>query len=172
MNKITVIIQLALMITGIFLINPLSAEPYSIHDTGKTQSMALYMPSVNPPDKRTLLQSAVKPRGKTMKRLPVSTPELTPGKVTTKKIKSYLDTPFFIVGADPLSNQWLIQNHRQLKKLNAIGIAVNVRTNAELSRLQRSSGGLRISPVPGKQIAKNLGLKHYPVLVSGKLIEQ
>jgi len=162
-----------LVVPGLLFAHSIFAAPHVIFDSGNTQNMQPYMASVKPPDKTALLQSAVMPKNKNMKRLPVRTPELTPGKVQRQDIHNpYLDTPFFIVGADRLSHQWLIEHKQQLKALNAIGIAVNVESSSQLAALQHSAGGLKINPVKGGKLARQLSLSHYPVLISSGLIEQ
>ena len=158
----------------VLVIKATYAEPFVIYDSGKTQNINKYTPSIKAPSKEALIRSAARPKASKIKveQLPVVTPELTPGRVRRKEANLFMDTPFFIVGADPHSSQWLVQHRSKLKALNAIGIAVNVQTEKQLKLLQKSAGGIRISPVKGEKLAKQLKLKHYPVLVSGRIIEQ
>lgn len=105
--------------------------------------------------------------------LPVKTPSLSPGKVASRTIdRPYLDRPLFMVGADPLSMRWLLLHQAQLKQLKAIGLAVNVETQAQLRQLQNTAGGLAIHPLAGDAIAAQLALAHYPVLTTASRIEQ
>lgn len=105
--------------------------------------------------------------------LPVKIPSMSPGKVMSRAIdRPYLDRPVFIVGADPLSIRWLRLHQAQLKQLNAVGLAVNVETQAQLRQLQNAAGGLAIHPLAGDAIAAQLALAHYPVLITGSRIEQ
>jgi len=98
---------------------------------------------------------------------------MTPGRVRARRIdRPGLIRPVFIVGADPISLQWLHIHAAQLKKHQATGIAVNVENAHQLKRLQNAAGGITISPVPGQKIARQLSLSHYPVLVSKTRIEQ
>ena len=165
------IIALTLCLCGIKIAH---AEPYIIYDNGKTQRINKYTPAIKAPSKEALIRSAARPKASKIKveHLPVVTPELTPGRVHRKEANLYMDTPFFIVGADPHSSQWLVQHRSKLKALNAIGIAVNVQTEEQLKLLQNSAGGIRISPVKGGKLAQQLAITHYPVLVSGRIIEQ
>lgn len=158
---------------SVFL-NTVTAAPKTLYDSGMTHSLRPYMQSRQAPPQQTLNQSTqFVSKHLPVKRLPVITSQLTPGRVKARTIHyPYLDTPFFIVGADRLSHQWLIEHREQLKTLHAIGIAVNVNSERQLALLQRSAGGIRISPVKGGKLARQLSLKHYPVLISGKLIEQ
>ncbi len=66
-----------------------------------------------------------------------------------------------------------LQEHKEkLKQSHAIGIVVNVQTEQQVNQLQKTAGGLEITPVPGTKVAKQLSLEHYPVLISSTLIEQ
>jgi integrating conjugative element protein (TIGR03765 family) len=162
------------LIVGLLLAKCIIAEPHVIYDSGITKTTKTYMASVKKPNRQALKQSsAIKPRIKTPPRLPVYTSALTPGTVNSKKINHpLLDRPFFIVGADRLSHHWLIENREQLKTLHAIGIVVNVQTEQQLSDLEDSAGGMRLNPIKGGKMARQLSLNHYPVLISGGLIEQ
>ena len=169
MNSTLQIIALTAFICGIKIAQ---AEPFVIYDNGQTQSIDKYTPAIKSPGKASLIRSATRPTKIKIAQLPVSTAALTPGKVHRKEANLFMDTPFFIVGADPHSSQWLIQHRNKLKALNAIGIAVNVQTQEQLKLLQKSAGGIPISPIRGGKLAKQLAIKHYPVLVSGRIIEQ
>lgn len=102
--------------------------------------------------------------------LPVITPELTPGKVLATKTPTYLCMPLFIVGDDELSHRWLKIRAPYLKSIHAVGMVVNVKTQAGLARMK--SYGLTIYPVHGRDFARAFGLSHYPVLIKYKEIKQ
>lgn len=152
---------------GLLISTHLTAEPIIIHDSGNTTSLQSF-------PKNRHYQFAPPSHYKTeFNPLPVITPSMTPGRVQTRKIdRPFLNQPIFIVGADGLSLTWLNEHRQQLKKHNAIGIAVNVKTQQELEQLVQASGGLSINPVVGDKISRQLSLKHYPVLVSATRIEQ
>ena len=159
--------KIAIAFIGLLISTPLIAEPMVIHDSGKTtplqsipkNSRYHYAPPAHFPTQ--------------LNPLPVITASMTPGRVQSRNIdRPYLNQPIFIVGADRLSLTWLTKHRQQLKKHNAIGIAVNVKTQQALEQLIQASGGLSINPVVGDKIARQLSLKHYPVLVSASRIEQ
>jgi integrating conjugative element protein (TIGR03765 family) len=103
----------------------------------------------------------------------VVTPSLSPGRVQSRAGKyPQLSFPIFIVGFDPLSIAWLQEHQEKLKKYSALGLAVNVQTERQIGLLQKAAGGIKIAPVAGAKIAKDLSIKHYPVLVSRTMIEQ
>lgn len=154
----------------LLLISPLmNAEPVIIHDSGLTQLMGTQPKTLRyqfAPPTESESQGELNP-------FPVSTPSMTPGRVHARRInRPYLNQPIFIVGADPLSITWLIENRAQLKQHHATGIAVNVSHQQALDQLVQASGGLSISPMPGLKISRQLSLQHYPALVSATRIEQ
>lgn len=102
--------------------------------------------------------------------LPVNTPALTPGKVVTQQTGTNVPRPLFIVGDDALSHRWLTAYYPQLKKMNAIGLIVNVRTPHGLQRFNQYP--LQMYPVPGHDFVKTFSLKHYPVLIHNENITQ
>ena len=143
------------------------AAPYIIYDSGQTLPL--------PAPRRSVQATFAPPAGPadTVKRFPVRTPAMQPGRVRARRIdRPGLTHPVFIVGADPISLQWLHLHAAQLKKHHATGIAVNVENARQLQQLQKAAGGIAISPVPGQKIARQLSLSRYPVLVSKTRIEQ
>jgi integrating conjugative element protein (TIGR03765 family) len=103
---------------------------------------------------------------------PVRSKALTPGKVISRHIQKNLSNPIFIMGDDPMSKDWLQKYHTRLAKLHAIGFVVNVSSKEAMQALANTFSGLRLLAMPADSIAKYLSLKHYPVLISEKLIEQ
>ena len=160
--------KIVIAFIGLLISTHLTAEPMVIHDSGKT----IALPSI-PKNSRYHYAPPPAHFQTQLNPLPVITPSMTPGRVQSRNInRPYLNQPIFIVGADRLSLTWLTKHRQQLKKHNALGIAVNVKTQQALEQLIQASGGLSINPVVGDKIARQLSLKHYPVLVSASRIEQ
>jgi len=103
---------------------------------------------------------------------PVRSPDLTPGKVASKKIEVNLPQPIFIVGDDAQSKSWLEQYQKRLAKLHAKGYVVNVSSQEAMNALIDVFQPLSLMAIPGDSLAKTLGITHYPVLISDQLIEQ
>lgn len=145
----------------------LKAEPLIIYDSGNTKPLQTF-------PKTMRYQFAAPEHDQTeFSGLPVNTKSMTPGRVQTRTInRPFLTQAIFIVGADELSLTWLKEHRQQLKKYNATGIAVNVKTQKQLEQLLQTSGGLAINPVAGDKISRQLSLKHYPALISATRIEQ
>ncbi|RLA19593.1 MAG: hypothetical protein DRQ62_11705 [Gammaproteobacteria bacterium] len=151
----------------VFMATVLKAEPLVIYDSGNTK-LFQSLPKIiryqfaGPENYQAEFNG-----------LPVVTHSMTPGRVQTRTInRPFLNQPIFIVGADALSLTWLKEHRQQLKKHNATGIAVNVKTQKELEKMVQASGGLAINPVAGDKISRQLSLKHYPALISATRIEQ
>lgn len=103
--------------------------------------------------------------------LPVSTPELKPGKVATQALPKevVLSQPLFIVGDDAFSYRWLEAKQDYLRRINAKGIVVN---SSKQGWLRLSRYALPLYPVQGRDFAKAFGLTHYPVLIEHRTIKQ
>lgn len=56
--------------------------------------------------------------------------------------------------------------------LNAVGLVVNVVNEEALSNLKKHAPELELLPVSGSDLARRLGLSHYPVLLTDKGLEQ
>lgn len=102
---------------------------------------------------------------------PVRSKALTPGKVVSRQVQETLPKPIFIIGDDATSKSWLQKYHGRLSKLHATGFVVNVSSAQAMQALVRAFSHLSLLALPADSIAKNLGVKHYPVLISDKIIE-
>lgn len=104
--------------------------------------------------------------------LPVRSKHLTPGAVERRVIEAPGLHSLFLVGDDERSHQWLGQRGDVLRELGAIGLVVNVDSLAALDELRRLAPGLVLSPVSADDLARRLGIRHYPVLITATGIEQ
>ena len=105
--------------------------------------------------------------------LPVESETLSPGRVQHRSLDLPPGmTPFFLVGADDLSVEWLKQRGAILRELNAVGLVVQVADLEELERIRDLGQGLEMRPVFADDLAERLGLSHYPVLITADNIEQ
>lgn len=105
---------------------------------------------------------------------PVDTPSLAPGPVGQRRVHlpQLAAAPFFLVGNDPLSRDWLARFGGRLAAMGAVGFLVKAESDADLQSVRRLAPGIPITPLDAAQLAKTLGLSHYPVLVTAGLIEQ
>jgi len=165
-----------LMMLGILTTPLLEAAPVVIHDAGG-ESLAPILKRLFEENSGTdtePVQTAPEQRSLPFA-LPIKTPEMSPGRVTPKAINQpFMTRPLFLIGTDRLSQQWLIQNRGRLSELNAAGMIIQADTTEELQAIVRISNGynLQIMPASASEIAQQLGLKRYPVLIWKSGIEQ
>jgi len=104
--------------------------------------------------------------------LPVRSARLTPGSIPRRAIEVPGLRPFFVVGDDKISEDWLRRNAASLRERGAVGLVVNVETVQALNHLRALIPDVPLSPVSGDDLADRLGLRHYPVLITATGIEQ
>jgi integrating conjugative element protein (TIGR03765 family) len=104
--------------------------------------------------------------------LPVRSPKLSPGNVEARTLHMPGLKPFFLVGEDATSVEWLSSNAARLTELGAAGLVVDVTDAGSLRRIQSLVPELTIMPVSGDDIAERLQLSHYPVLITATALEQ
>mgnify|MGYP002062781803 FL=1 len=56
--------------------------------------------------------------------------------------------------------------------MGAVGMLVQADTLQDLRRVAQLAGGLAVLPASATDIAKALGIRHYPVLISSHGVEQ
>ncbi|MBA0211938.1 integrating conjugative element protein [Pectobacterium punjabense] len=172
---------LSIIFSGIFLLPSfVSAELTVVADLGG-ESTDAYFEAINPQTDPNFsgstlsldLPSPVSGTGLTIASvLPVTTPELTPGKVAPRALKLTGMPPIFIIGDDPLSRDWLVKRAGELQRLKATGFVVSVSSETSLRELQMLLPGNDIAPVSGSDLAKRLQLSHYPVLITENGLSQ
>jgi len=145
-----------------------------IYDSGATRPLAPFLESLDAaPLTKLPMTGAPKLGAADMKALlPIRSPGLSPGPVQARSHDRPFSRPFFLIGSDDRSRQWLLKHRDRLKAIGAVGMLVqaesleDLRTTAELSR------GLPIMPASGADMAAALHISHYPVLVMSRGIEQ
>ena len=152
------------------------AELTVIYDSGQTQPITPFLevfetdnefPQQNPVRERPRLGAA-----DLDSILPIHSPGLTPGRVQARSHDRPFSRPFFLIGSDAHSRQWLRDHRDRLKEIGAVGMLVQADTRDDLQAIARLATGLAILPASATDIGQALGIKHYPVLISGKSIEQ
>jgi integrating conjugative element protein (TIGR03765 family) len=103
---------------------------------------------------------------------PVSSSRLSPGQITPRALNMPGLQPFFLVGDDPQSLNWLRQRAAELQGMGAAGLAVEVASTEALTRIRAAAPGITILPVNGNDIATRLQIEHYPVLITATSLEQ
>lgn len=151
------------------------AEVTVIFDSGHTRSLAPYLEILEPREQVTNsppTRSHALGAADIQTLLPIRSPGLSPGPVPSRAHNRPFARPFFLVGSDPRSRQWLVKHRERLKAIGAVGMLVQADTLEDLQATASLSGGLPIMPASAADIASVLGVSHYPVLVSSQGIEQ
>lgn len=145
--------------------------PKVIGSTGPTHSLLPYYERLSSKDETSARNKDHAAVARSL--LPIHTPEMSPGTVQARQIDAKsLDRPFFIIGSDQRSREWLAAHYSRLVQMQAVGLLVQAETVEDLRRVADLGEGVPIAPVPGSDVAKRFGLKHYPVLISAGWIEQ
>ena len=162
----------------VLLLAPLTtqAELTVIYDSGHAEPIAPFLEPFesneeNPPrDTRSIKPQigAAEPESW----LPIQSPGLTPGLVQTRSHDRPFARPYFLIGSDQKSQQWLREHRTQLIEIGAVGMLVQANTVDDLAAIAALAEGLSILPASASDIAKALGISHYPVLISAHAIEQ
>lgn len=145
-------------------------EPLTvIYDSGDTLPLEPYLPKRAPPEETTLQEK----KDQLPFNLPITTPSMQPGKATvTPKALRYLQRPLFLVGADQMSRDWLAEKRDQLVRIGAVGLLVEAKDRQEVEAVLKIAEGLRLVPASADGFATQLGLTHYPILLSKEGWEQ
>jgi len=146
-----------------------------IYDSGQTRSLAPYLEILESSERATNSQPIRSPKlgaADIQALLPIRSPGLSPGTVQSRAHNRPFARPFFLIGSDPRSRQWLVNHRERLKAIGAVGMLVKAETREDLQTTANLSGGLPIMPASAADIAAALNISHYPVLVSSQGIEQ
>jgi len=166
----------ALLLIGLALI-PVPARPELtvIYDSGDTKPIAPFLevfgPSAPPPS-RTPTNAPRLGAADVRALLPIRSPGLSPGPVEARTQPHPFARPFFLIGADDRSRQWLAAHRDRLKEIGAVGMLVQAETIADLQAIAALAAGLPITPASATDIAAAVGIAHYPVLITSRGIEQ
>ena len=166
-----------MMVTACLLVPVVAqAELTVIYDSGNTQPIAPFLEAFESADEIPQQSPVpIEPKlgaadPKTW--LPIQSPGLKPGPVQARSHDRPFTRPFFLIGSDTRSRQWLRDHRGRLKEIGAVGMLVQAETLDDLRTIAELADGLSILPASASDIAKALGITHYPVLISAHGIEQ
>ena len=154
---------------------PASEALTVIYDSGNTQPMSRYLPQrfEQGHTKKPRQSVFIKKQKTSAYALPITTPSLSPGVVTASpKALRYLQPPLFLVGSDARSKKWLIEKREQLMQLGAVGLLIQAKDKKDVEAMLILAQGLRLVPASAEGFAAELGLTHYPILLSNQGWEQ
>ena len=143
--------------------------PVVIHDAGGVSLAPYLMNDPTEPD-----PEAQRPRPTTrgpmleLSTYPVASQRGAPGRLlrnpTRGRLKGGPGQPFFIVGDDALSQEWLRINAEHLRKLGAYGIVTSVHS-AQRLRFMVDTLQIPLAPINADSLFEALGFAVWPVLV-------
>ena len=161
---------------GLLLVPTLvAAEPTVIYDSGSTRPLAALLDAHGANEPQGPSADISRPdlgAANVEQLLPIRSPGLTLGRVAPRPVAKRFARPFFLIGADSLSRQWLEARRAELRRVGAVGMLVQAETVGDLRLVAELADGLPILPAPASDIATALGLSHYPVLISNQGIQQ
>ena len=147
-----------------------------IYDSGDTQPIAPFLDtfeySETTAPQRSAILSPQLGAADPASLLPIRSPGLTLGPVQPKTHDRPFARPFFLIGSDTLSRQWLLEHRERLKEVGAVGMLIQADTRDDLQAIAELAAGLSVMPASGSDIAKALSISHYPVLITPHGIEQ
>ncbi len=171
-------IRIACLVSLLVLLGTASlaaAELIVIHDNGQARPLSDFLGPLesgepdkvpNVPEKNQLGAADVSSL------LPIHSPGLTPGKVTPRAHHAPFASALFLIGSDAMSKRWLVQHRQSLKAMGAVGLLIEASSLEDLRAIAALADGLPITPASGADIAKALGIRHYPVCISAGRIWQ
>jgi len=171
---------------GLLLLLGVSAKALAqltvLYDSGQTQPLApLLEPlladdiSSSEPAERTTPNSSPSYGPAALRNLlPVRSPGLTVGDIAGSTLHPAVlsrlaqgnPRPFFLIGSDAVSLQWLASHRETLKRLGAVGMLVQAETEADVQQVAKVAQGLSITLGSGNDLAAALGIDRYPVLIT------
>lgn len=98
--------------------------------------------------------------------LPVHSTLLSPGDEPPRAIRAPGLTPLFLVGDDARSRDWLVRRYAELREARAVGLVVEVSSPSALAALRRLAPELPLVPASGDDLARRLGIRHYPLRIT------
>ena len=163
------------MLAALLLAGACQARPVVIYDSGNTEPVAPYLEILDAVEAAPGPVAPPRPQidaADPAHLLPIRSPGLTPGDVARRPFGRPISRPFFLIGSDRRSRAWLSAHAGRLREIGAAGMLVQAETVEDLAAIARLGHGLPIMPASGSDIARALGIRHYPALVSREGIEQ
>lgn len=180
MTKLFQYIRYGVMLIGMALTPvPAWSEVKVIYDSGDTRPLAPYLEIIDrtettiyPPLVTGAPNSPRIGAADVQALLPIRSPGLSSGPVQARSHNRPFSRPFFLIGSDDQSRQWLVEYRERLKEIGAVGMLVQAETLEDVRAIAQLAGGLPILPASAADIAAALNISHYPVLVTSQSIEQ
>ncbi|MBT4450035.1 MAG: integrating conjugative element protein [Gammaproteobacteria bacterium] len=176
-------IRIAIICAFLTVATVVQAEPIVLFDNGKTVPTYRYkqiLQGISIPDfgkiwatdKADEVDASNDPKDPA-NWLPVTTTKLSPGTVKARQVRfDQLVSPVCIIGSDDRSLNWVKKYQSVLLKNNVLCWLVSAESLSEVQQVVTALSGVSMSPANGDEIAKFFSIKHYPVLITQRFIEQ
>ena len=107
-------------------------------------------------------------------RLPIVSQLLSPGRVQSRKWQrqAFMGTTIALIGYDKASIKWLKLKKAQLQSQGTVIMVVNVNTEQQFKKLQTFLPKNQVLAMSGDEVARQLNLTHYPVLITSSGVSQ
>ncbi|HBD1844114.1 TPA: integrating conjugative element protein [Salmonella enterica] len=151
------------LLTSFLCSSPVLAELKVIADLGGNDA-AIFYEGINRQAAPVTTSAPSSPEGEAAM-LPVVTPEMSPGPVAARELQLPGIGALFLIGDDPQSRTWLSRYAVELEQLQAVGLIVNVDHLEGVKALRSLAPMVQMVPASGGELARRLGLSHYPVLI-------
>ena len=156
---------------ALMLVASAAADLVILYDSGRSWPIERYLepllPTGQEPNRHQSDPKRPLPGPPNLKALlPIRSPGLTPGPVAAREFEAPVPVAFFMVGSDDESLHWLREHRDILISQGAVGLLVDANNKEDLEAVAEAAGGLSITPASGEDIAKALGVQHYPFAVS------
>lgn len=168
------------------------AELTLIYDNGQTRPLAPLLEPLladDSPSSEPTVSSTLDPSSNPLSSdgpadlrnlLPVRSPGLIVGDIAGSALRPEVLTrlaqgnprPFFLIGSDAISLQWLASHRDVLEDLGAVGMLIQAETENDVRRVADVAQGLSITLGSGSDLAAALGINRYPVLITPDGIRQ
>lgn len=141
-----------------------------IADTGNTTDVQDYLIAANTGKNNSLSQ----PRQDFQTIGIPAHSQISPGEVSAYRIdaaRGIPQAPFFVVGDDAISKDWLVKNAGFLKEQGALGFVTNIESEARFKEIA-ALVDVSLLPVNVDVFTEALGVNHYPFFTDGKELWQ
>lgn len=178
------------LVLGMVMTSSVLAELAVVYDSGHTRPLAPLLRPLLPNKTQAAAQGESSNLNLSSKALlgpatlsnllPIRSPGLSVGDIADQQLQTDVlarlaqgnPRPFFLIGSDAVSLQWLMHHRDMLQSLGAVGLLVQADTAEDVRRVVAAAQGLSLTLGSGDDLARALGIDRYPILITRDGIRQ
>ncbi len=178
------------LVMGLAMTSSVLAELAVVYDSGHTRPLAPLLRPLLPNKTQATAQSessnlnlsstSLLGPATLSNLLPIRSPGLSVGDIADQQLQPDVlarlaqgnPRPFFLIGSDAVSLQWLMHHRDMLQSLGAVGLLVQADTADDVRRVVAAAQGLSLTLGSGDDLARALGIDRYPILITRDGIRQ